>query len=270
LISKDGDPINILANPIVYTIIDKIRSQSEYIVESFNVFNGAKPFEEGKGTPPQTKQIMKEKPFVKEGKKPNRKWRPLLRGSLIDRYINKWNEDYWILYGPWLAAPRDENIFLQPLKIVVRQTGDSIIATLCEGGIIARDNLHLILPKKKQYDLKYILGIINSQLMDFYYTFVNPEKGEALAQVKKQHVEQLPIRTITFDDPQDKSRHDAIVKLVEQMLEAKERLSKAKTEAEVNRLEMLCQSLDHQIDKTVYELYGLTEEEIKIVEGKSS
>jgi hypothetical protein len=44
--------------------------------------------------------------------------------------------------------------------------------------------------------------------------------------------------------------------------------SAAKTEAETNRFELLCQTLDLQIDEAVYELYGLTEEEKKIVEGK--
>ncbi len=52
------------------------------------------------------------------------------------------------------------------------------------------------------------------------------------------------------------------------MLAAKEKLAKAKTDAEVNLLEMQCAALDRQIDAAVYELYGLTEEEIKIVEGK--
>ena len=51
----------------------------------------------------------------------------------MGRYENRWNNDYWILYGPWLAAPRDSSIFDEPLKIVVRQTGDSIIATLVKG-----------------------------------------------------------------------------------------------------------------------------------------
>ena len=51
------------------------------------------------------------------------------------------------------------------------------------------------------------------------------------------------------------------------MLSAKEQLSHAKTDAERARLEMHCNSLDRQIDQAVYELYGLTEEEIKVVEG---
>jgi type II restriction/modification system DNA methylase subunit YeeA len=81
-------------------------------------------------------------------------------------------------------------------------------------------------------------------------------------------LKQLPIRTIDFSNPKEKSQHDSIVKLVEQMLDAKRKLAAAKTDAEVNRHELLCSSLDRQIDEAVYELYGLTEEEIKIVEGK--
>jgi type II restriction/modification system DNA methylase subunit YeeA len=52
------------------------------------------------------------------------------------------------------------------------------------------------------------------------------------------------------------------------MLDAKGKLSTVKTEAETNRLEMQCQTFDRQIDEAVYKLYGLTEEEIRIVEGK--
>ena len=51
------------------------------------------------------------------------------------------------------------------------------------------------------------------------------------------------------------------------MLSVKEKLAAAKTDAEANRLEMQCTAIDRQIDAAVYELYGLTEEEIKIVEG---
>ncbi len=56
--------------------------------------------------------------------------------------------------------------------------------------------------------------------------------------------------------------------LVNVILESKQRWANAKTDAETNRLELQHKSLDRQIDEAVYELYGLTEEEIKIVEGK--
>ena len=54
------------------------------------------------------------------------------------------------------------------------------------------------------------------------------------------------------------------------MLAAKEKLAKAKTDPETNRLATHCVTLDRQIDAAMYELYGFTEEEIAIVEDSAS
>ena len=265
-IPRTGDPINIVVPIEGQKLFRKIQDRSSPLLQICKIYNGTKPFEKGKGKPPQTEQIMKEKPYVREGAKPAPTWSPLLRGSLIRRYENLWKYNYWILYGPWLAAPRDSAIFDAPLKIMVRQTGDSIIATLIEKGFIARDNLHILLPRDMNYDLRYILGIMNSILIDFAYSFVNPEKGEALAQIKKHHVEQLPIRTINFSDPADKARHDRMVELVEQMLDLHKQLAEAKEPQTKTVLQRQIETTDRQIDRLVYELYELTEDEIKIVE----
>jgi type I restriction-modification system DNA methylase subunit len=268
-IPRDGDPINIIVPPESQILFRKIQGISSPLLHICKVYNGVKPFEKGKGTPPQTDKIMKEKPFVQEGPRPDKTFSPLLRGSLIQRYKNLWDQDYWIKYGPWLAAPRDPSIFSGPLKIMVRQTGDTIIATLENNKFIARNNLHILLPHDMTYDLCYILGIMNSHLFSFVYGFMNPEKGEALAEVKKHHVEQLPIRTINFSDPADKARHDRMVPLVEQMLLLNKQLQTAKTDHEKTSLQRQIDLTDKQIDLLVYELYGLTEDEIKIVEGKN-
>ncbi len=234
-----------------------------------DVYNGVKPFEKGKGTPPQTEEILRDKPFVVEGTRPSKKWSPLLRGSLIGRYRNLWNNDYWISYGEWLAAPRDPAIFAAAEKIMVRQTGDSLIATLVNtSGTIGRDNLHIILPQDQRYSLYYMLGLINSRLLDFSYTFINPEKGEALAQVKKYHVEQLPIREIDFNSTQDKADHDRIVSLVETMLTLNKQLAVAQAPHDQENIKRQIDASDRQINKLVYELYGLTDKEIQIVEGE--
>src|SRR5438128_9000320 len=65
----------------------------------------------------------------------------------------------------------------------------------------------------------------------------------------------------------EKSSHDQIVNLVEQTLELHQRLSAAKTPREKTSLERQITATDTQIDRLVYDLYGLTEDEIKIVEG---
>jgi hypothetical protein len=83
--------------------------------------------------------------------------------------------------------------------------------------------------------------------------------------LNRQYIEQLPIRPINFSDPADNARHDKMVSLVERMLGLHQRVRRTPQEQEMVKREI--ESTDRQIDNLVYVLYGLTEEEIKIVEG---
>ena len=248
-ISKTSDSINIEANPKVSSLARRILKENNPFSSFYTIYNGVKPFEKGKGIPPQTEETMREKPFVKEGSQPSKEWLPLMRGSLMNRYVNFWKNDYWILYGDWLAAPRQPEIFQAPEKIIVRQTGDTIIATIIEKNIICRDNLHICIPHTK-ISIKYVLGLLNSKLMNFIYSFINPERGEALAQVKKGHVEQLPILQTENEQP--------LIDMVSAVLEAKN-----------NNVNSDTQSLEKDIDLTVYHLYGLTYDEVLIVDPET-
>jgi hypothetical protein len=90
----------------------------------------------------------------------------------------------------------------------------------------------------------------------------------AFTKFRTNQLARLPIRTIDFENRQDKERHDKLVGLVEQMLDAKLKLSGANTDKDKQFYERFCSSLDSQIDNLVYKLYELTDEEIAIVEGK--
>lgn len=251
-VPKDGSSINIVAIPKERSLFADIKKKSVPLSELYDVYNGVKPFEKGKGIPPQTEKTMREKPFVFEGRKPSEKWKPLLRGSLINRYCNLWNADSWILYGKWLAAPRNWKLFEAPSKIAVRQTGDSLIATIISGGIVCRNNLHLVLPKKNSPSLNLLLALLNSKLFDFLYRTINPEKGEALAEVKKQHVEQLPLSTRFAGGKYDQSRIESIVGKI---IKAKQ------ADHASNTL-----PLEREVDVFVYHLYDLTYDEVKTVD----
>jgi len=268
-IPKNGNPINIVNSPEAQVLFQKLRGISLPLNKFCSVFNGIKPFEKGKGRPPQTDGIAKSKPFVKEGPQPAKSWSPLLRGSLIRRYQNIWDKNYWIKYGPWLAAPRDPKIFEAPLKIMVRQTSDSIIATTVSGGFFARNNLHILLPKNEQIKIQYVLGLMNSRLMDFSYSYMNPEKGEALAEVKKEHVEQLPIYDIDLSDLIKRKSYDDIIALVAVMLELNNKVQAAKG-VEKDQIQRQIDKTDREIDDLVYKLYGITDEERRIIEEEKS
>ena len=84
---------------------------------------------------------------------------------------------------------------------------------------------------------------------------------------KTNYLKPFPIRTINFDDPADKARHDRMVALVTQMLNLNKELQEARLEQERTMFSRHIVVTDAAIDKLVYELYGLTKEEIAIVEG---
>jgi len=257
----DGEVINVLASDDEKALFEKIKRQSICIGDICFSTVGVKPFQVGKGIPKQTRKIVDIKPFVveKQSKPTGDNWLPLLRGSLINKYVNFWDNNSWIQYGEWLAEPRDPKVFEVEEKIVVRQTGDRIIATLIGANIICRNNLHIVISDKINH--KFLLGILNSKLTDFYYQQINPEKGEALAEVKKQHVEQLPVPATVSE-----KQRSEIIKHVEQLLQLNKELQTVTLPEKKEQIQSRIGYCEDKINGIVYGLYGLTEEEVKIIE----
>ena len=91
--------------------------------------------------------------------------------------------------------------------------------------------------------------------------------GKIFAEIKVIYVERLPIRQVDFSNPAEKNRHNRMVSLVERMLELHKQLAAVKTGDDKTRIQRQIDATDAQIDRLVYELYELTGDEIKIVEG---
>jgi type I restriction-modification system DNA methylase subunit len=127
----------------------------------------------------------------------------------------------------------------------------------------------------------YLLGLLNSSLGRFYFSTICAgleSSGETYLRFFGQYLEGFPVRPINLSDPADKARHDRMVALVERMLE----LNKQKhfvaaalrppdrgvrLKAGATDLEREIASTDAAIDNLVYELYGITAEDRKIIEG---
>lgn len=117
----------------------------------------------------------------------------------------------------------------------------------------------------------YLLALLNSSLARLYFvvTCAGLEgKKEVYLRFKRQYVESFPVHPINFSDATDKARHDKMVALVEQMLALHKHLAGASSDVERAVLQRQIEATDAQIDALVYELYDLTPEEIKIIEGK--
>jgi hypothetical protein len=117
------------------------------------------------------------------------------------------------------------------------------------------------------YSLHYLAGLLNSKLLDFFLKRASSQFRGGYFSAGKQYIEQLPIRRIDFSNLTDRAHHDRMVALVERMLALHRQQAKATTGHDKTLIGRQIEATDRQIDRLVYELYGLTEDEIRIVEG---
>jgi len=119
---------------------------------------------------------------------------------------------------------------------------------------------------KPGWQPEFVLGLLNSRLLDWYLRKISVRQYQTAFSYVKKYIAQLPIRPINFSDPVEKARHDKLVTLVEQMLDLHKRKAAATDSTGQQRLQRLIDATDKQIDALVYELYGLTEDEINLIE----
>ena len=141
-----------------------------------------------------------------------------------------------------------------------------MIAYLDEIGIYAEQSVYLLLPGLA-VDPVFTLAILNSKLLSYLFRNCFITNPIAYPYIQHYDLEQLPIRTINFDDPADVARHDKMVALVERMLGLHKKLAAATIPADKQLYQRQIEATDRQIDALVLELYGLTGEEIGVVEG---
>ncbi|MBR6127725.1 hypothetical protein IKQ21_08590, partial [bacterium] len=120
-------------------------------------------------------------------------------------------------YGENLAAPRKDGAFSKD-KIVVRQTSDMIIAAIDNHGYYNLNNVHNLLLKNDNINLKYLLTLLNSKIVDFVYKFLVPEAGRVFAEVKAVNLVKLPIANATQEQQQK------LANKAEQMIELNKQL----------------------------------------------
>ncbi|RKZ35627.1 MAG: restriction endonuclease subunit M, partial [Gammaproteobacteria bacterium] len=209
-----------------------------------------------------------DKKYVQSMNTQTKPWKPSLRGASIGRYVI-FDNSLYVKYGTWLARNWKNKSFYETPKIVVRETGKRMIATLDLENRYILSSLYAIYPKSlnEKLSLQYLLGVLNSSLATYVMKVIALEltKG-AFTKVRTHQLARLPIRTINFDNLTEKSKHDQMVKWVEQMLILHQQLNDATSNRKKETIQRQINRTDKKIDQLVYELYDLTADEIAIVE----
>ncbi len=162
-------------------------------------------------------------------------------------------------YG--FSAPRNLDLHDQAQILVplLSESGNfatvspTLLGKLCP---MASGGFTITIPKKAPTSPKYVLALLNSPVLFWILLRTSNIFRGGWITCTKQYFGELPIRLLNLSDAVERKQHDAIVKLVDKILSAKATNPSADTSA-----------LEGEIDRMVYELYGLTQEEIEIVEG---
>lgn len=250
------------------TILEKLEKKGVPLVSLVDFCLGLTPYDKYKG---HTESQIKEKTFHSDHQKDDT-YQKLLKGSDVRRYQLSWNGETWISYGVWLGAPREQRFFTEK-RILVKQIIDwsslRIWAAITSDALYNTQNAFNLL-QNGETSIEYILGLLNSRLINFYHQkrFLDEFKMR-FQKILIRDCKRFPIRPINFDDLSDMAKHDKMVELVERMLELNAKKADEHNPDILQQLETQLAATDRQIDRLVYELYNLTEEEVALVEGAS-
>jgi len=191
-------------------------------------------------------QTFDRKKHVSE-EKHDKHWRPVIDGWNVSRFCLRQPREYLDYRMENVKSGGDAEIYQLP-RIVVRQIGRYPEGTLCPRDILTLNTIYNIYLNDDNYNLKYVLGIINSSVIHFYWLKMFYDNKKTFPKIKKQPLELIPIRY-----PQG-AEETSLINLVDRVLAAKQVDPAADTA-----------KLEDEIDELVYDLYGLTPDEKKIV-----
>jgi REP element-mobilizing transposase RayT len=307
-----GDEENTISFNIEYNL------KGEHLLKDFLIFKkGMQPYEEGKGNPPQTREMMNEKVYH-SAIKIDESYFPLLGARHIQRhYLVPFTE--YIKYGKNLAAPRNPDIFKGERILINRILSKNKIdgVLLYEPYINNTDVFNLVPINSNSISIKVLYALIVSKLCATYFKKANvnlnrnafpkinvntleefpvPEISQEIQKQIEFLIDEILIKTYEFQASkgkfiamvQDNLSITSISKNLETFYEydfksflselKKQKVTLSledqsewkeyfeKTKLKINQLQIEIEKADNEIDQVVYELYGLTEEEIKIIE----
>lgn len=230
-----------LDNKII-NLVSKIKQYPQLITYFPEISQGLIAYDKYKGQDENTiKTRSYHYSFYKEGLK---KW---LWGEDIRRFNVKWNGKEYIDYCDGIANPRNPKFFYGRRLLVREITNPSIYAAVVSDEMYNDPSVIVVL---ENYNIYFLAAIMNSKLATFYHFNNSPKavKG-AFPKILVKDIKEFPI---AFG-------MDVVNEKLTSLSEEIHNMKQNDINADTSQLEI-------KIDKLVYQLYGLTDDEIKIIE----
>ena len=184
---------------------------------------------------------------------PSGKYYRLLDGRNINKYSVTWTGEYLDYCLERIHSCKTKTIFEVPEKLLFRRVSANLIFTYDNNQYYALNTIVVVTLKGEKYvSLKYLLALLNSKLLNFYYVTEHKSTKKVFSEIQARSVGELPIKHVSQNIQQ------GFISLVDKILISKEENPQADTS-----------SLENEIDKKVYRLYGLTYDEVLIIDPET-
>ena len=257
--SKTDAAFVVATSATVDRLVDRIRHSAVILLRDvLELSRGYIAYDAHRG---HSKKMIMARVFH-SNKKLSNEYKKELVGSDIGRYCLRVSSKLWIQFGDNLAAPRNPRFHHGPRIWIQRIRNPKLPQRLVcfytdkHEDLVASSGLSVARTTNPEYSAEGLCGVLNSRFINWWYRQIYHDVN-----IKPADIETIPLPSGWPDiQPQ-------MVVLVEHIQEAKKQLAQAKSDKDKTYYENKCASLDRQIDCLVYDLYGLTKEEIEIVEG---
>lgn len=210
-LNNEGFVFDVEISESILPIIKKVRTEVISVGQIMDIIRGVNPYDKYTG---QSAEVIKTRAYHSNFKKDD-SFVPELKGKHISTYNYNWDEGHFISYGEWLAAPRQEKYFTGP-RIVFREIlGKTLVSTLITESFIIDRSLYIARienDNESAFLIEYILSILNSKLMSFYFRYSNNEFDTLFPKIRVAEFKKLPIK-IT-----DKQTQKKVKVLVDKLL----------------------------------------------------
>jgi hypothetical protein len=241
--SADDGIINLRTSNQEDSILNKIEKVSKILNQFMKVYVGIVAH--------GIKKFISDKKITKHYKK-------YLQGKNIGKYEINYSGIYVNFDIGKLHSNTDEDVYLQNEKILVRKTGNILLAAYDDSQFYTDQSIYNLYSRKNnKLNLKYIIALLNSRLMNFYFNKKMITNPDVFPYIKGIHLKKLPIKNI------NKHYQDPFIEVVNKILD----ITKDENYLEDNIKKTKVREYKNQIDQMVYKLYDLTNDEIKIVEN---
>jgi hypothetical protein len=195
--------------------------------------------------------------------------KPVIDGDNISRYGLAASREYVTFRPEAIKSGGKQAVYVQE-RICVRQIGEVPIATLVPAGIYSLNTIYnIFFVRSTPLSLRFVLGVINSRLTGCAWRAKFFDQKQTFPKIKKPDLLDISIPRLDLEARRGRTAHSKMISLVSSLLTLNASKLDRKTPDEMERLRRQIEATNRQVDQLVYELYDLTDEEIRVVESST-